>query len=233
MPCVYYVKLSKMPSREKRPTCFFLASNPPPRRRSIKLVIAKRWNDHYGLVDDEESHGYFPLPHQAVVNTNARQDPIRPIDPRQWIVQTNAVFMRRRSSLSPPPAASSTLSSSPPHSPCENHGVKSKSSHTVGSHLTPRFHRPRISLRSQSNAQFRHGNDLPCYATDSVGPGHSRSPVAEDHPEEFLSRFGSRTLVVQARRWVHRQARCERIRLCAARTWLHPASHRRPADTRF
>lgn len=47
-------------------------------------------------------------------NNHARQDPIRPIDPRQWVAQTNAVLMRRRTSLSPPPvAASSTLSSSP------------------------------------------------------------------------------------------------------------------------
>jgi hypothetical protein len=95
--------------------------------RSIKLVIAKRWNDHRGLMEDDESHGYFPFPHQAVVNNNARQDSIRPIDPRQWVAQTNAVLMRRRSSLSPPPgAASSTLSSSPPNSPNDNHGVKSK-----------------------------------------------------------------------------------------------------------
>lgn len=75
--------------------------------------------------DDNESNSYFPLPHQAIINNNARQDPIRPIDPRQWVAQTNAVFMRRRSSLSPPPAASSTLSSSPSNSP-HNSGVKSK-----------------------------------------------------------------------------------------------------------
>jgi len=59
------------------------------------------------------------------MNNNARQDAIRPIDPRQWIAQTNAVFMRR-SSLSPPPAASSTLSSSPLNSPHNNSGIKSK-----------------------------------------------------------------------------------------------------------
>jgi hypothetical protein len=59
-------------------------------------------------------------------NNNVRQDQIRPIDPRQWIAQTNAVFMRRRSSLSPPPAASSTLSSSPSNSPHNNSGIKSK-----------------------------------------------------------------------------------------------------------
>jgi hypothetical protein len=94
--------------------------------RTIKLVIAKRWNDHQGLMDDDESNGYFPLPHQAIMNTNTRQDPIRPIDPRQWIAQTNAVLMRRRSSLSPPPVASSTLSSSPSNSPHNNSGVKSR-----------------------------------------------------------------------------------------------------------
>jgi hypothetical protein len=78
-------------------------------------------------MDDDESNGYFPLPHQAIMNNNARQDPIRPIDPRQWVVQTNAVLMRRRSSLSPPPpAASSTLSSSPSNSPHNNSGVKSR-----------------------------------------------------------------------------------------------------------
>jgi hypothetical protein len=93
--------------------------------RSIKLVIAKRWNDH-GLMDDDESQGYFPLPHQAIMNNNARQDPIRPIDPRQWVVQTNALLLRRRSSLSPPPPASSTLSSSPSNSPQNNSGIKSK-----------------------------------------------------------------------------------------------------------
>lgn len=86
--------------------------------KSIKLVIAKRWNDH-GIMDDDESQGYFPLPHPAVMANHARQDPIRPIDPRQWIAQTNAVLLRRRSSLSPPPAASSTLSSSPPQSPAD------------------------------------------------------------------------------------------------------------------
>jgi hypothetical protein len=96
--------------------------------RSIKLVIAKRWNDHHGLMDDDddESNAYFPLPHQAIMNNNARQDPIRPIDPRQWIAQTNALFMRRRSSLSPPPPASSTLSSSPSNSPQNNNDIKSK-----------------------------------------------------------------------------------------------------------
>lgn len=102
--------------------------------RSIKLVIAKRWNDHQGIMDDSESQGYFPLPHPSLMNNNARQDPIRPIDPRQWVAQTNAVLMRRRSSLSPPPAASSTLSSSPPHSPCQNNSGKSKS---CPSHITP------------------------------------------------------------------------------------------------
>jgi hypothetical protein len=62
-----------------------------------------------------------------MINNNARQDSIRPIDPRQWIAQTNAVLMRRRSSLSPPPpAASSTLSSSPSNSPHNHRGVKSK-----------------------------------------------------------------------------------------------------------
>jgi hypothetical protein len=76
--------------------------------------------------DDDESNAYFPLPHQAIMNNNARQDPIRPIDPRQWIAQTNAVFMRRRSSLSPPPPASSTLSSSPSNSPQNNNDIKSK-----------------------------------------------------------------------------------------------------------
>lgn len=81
--------------------------------KSIKLVIAKRWNDHHGLLDDNESDAYFPFPHQAMMNNNARQDPIRPIDPRQWVAQTNAVLMRRRTSLSPPRlAANSTLSSS-------------------------------------------------------------------------------------------------------------------------
>jgi hypothetical protein len=62
------------------------------------------------------------------MNNNARQDPIRPIDPRQWIAQTNAVLMRRRSSLSPPPpaAASSTLSSSPSNSPHHHSGIQSK-----------------------------------------------------------------------------------------------------------
>ncbi|UJR27937.1 hypothetical protein I4U23_009197 [Adineta vaga] len=97
--------------------------------KSIKLVIAKRWNDHHGFMDDDESDGYFPLPHQAIMNNNnknnnPRQDPIRPIDPRQWVAQTNAVFMRRRSSLSPPPVASSTLSSSPSNSPHNHSGVK-------------------------------------------------------------------------------------------------------------
>ena len=88
-----------------------------PSSRSIKLVIAKRWNDHHGLLDDNESDAYFPLPHQAIMNNNARQDPIRPIDPRQWVAQTNAVLMRRRTSLSPPRlAANSTLSSSSPSS---------------------------------------------------------------------------------------------------------------------
>ena len=91
------------------------------------MVIAKRWNDHAGFVDDNESQGYFPYPHQAMMNNHARQDPIRPIDPRQWVAQTNAVLMRRRTSLSPPPpAASSTLSSSPSHSPHNPHGIKSK-----------------------------------------------------------------------------------------------------------
>jgi segment polarity protein dishevelled len=90
--------------------------------KSIKLVIAKRWNDHQGLLDDDDSHGYYPFPHQAVMNNNVRQDPIRPIDPRQWIAQTNAVLMRRRSSLSPlPPAASSTLSSSSTSNSPHNH----------------------------------------------------------------------------------------------------------------
>ncbi|CAF4395875.1 unnamed protein product, partial [Adineta steineri] len=92
--------------------------------KSIKLVIAKRWNDHNGLLDDDESNGYFPLPHQVIMNNNARQDPIRPIDPRQWVAQTNAVLLRRHSSLSPPPAASSTLSSSPSNSPHNSSGIK-------------------------------------------------------------------------------------------------------------
>lgn len=71
-------------------------------------------------------NGYFPLPNQAIINNNARQDPIRPIDPRQWVAQTNAVLMRRRSSLSPPhPAVSSTLSSSSSSSPPNNSGIKS------------------------------------------------------------------------------------------------------------
>jgi hypothetical protein len=96
--------------------------------RSIKLVIAKRWNDHHGIMDgDGDSQGYFPLPHPALMhNNNPRQAPIRPIDPRQWVAQTNAVLLRRRSSLSPPPAASSTLSSSSSsQSPYENHHGKS------------------------------------------------------------------------------------------------------------
>ena len=76
-------------------------------------------------MDDDESQGYFPLPHPAVMANHARQDPIRPIDPRQWIAQTNAVLLRRRSSLSPPPAASSTLSSSPPQSPADRQRGKS------------------------------------------------------------------------------------------------------------
>ncbi|CAF5108944.1 unnamed protein product [Rotaria magnacalcarata] len=96
--------------------------------KSIKLVIAKRWNDHHGLINDDEMNGYFPFQHQAARNNNTRQDPIRPIDPRQWIAQTNAVLMRRRSSLSPPPppAVSSTLSSSSSNSPHTTSGVKSK-----------------------------------------------------------------------------------------------------------
>ncbi|CAF2134174.1 unnamed protein product [Rotaria magnacalcarata] len=94
--------------------------------KSIKLVIAKRWNDHHGLINDDEMNGYFPFQHQAARNNNTRQDPIRPIDPRQWIAQTNAVLMRRRSSLSPPPppAVSSTLSSSSSNSPHTTSGVK-------------------------------------------------------------------------------------------------------------
>lgn len=95
------------------------------------MVIAKRWNDHAGLIDDNESQGYFPFPQQAMMNNHARQDPIRPIDPRQWVAQTNAVLMRRRTSLSPPPpAASSTLSSSSSQSPHNSHGIKSKIFHT-------------------------------------------------------------------------------------------------------
>ncbi|CAF0934614.1 unnamed protein product [Rotaria sp. Silwood1] len=93
--------------------------------KSIKLVIAKRWNDHHGIINDDEMNGYFPFPHQAMMNNNTRQEPIRPIDPRQWVAQTNAVLMRRRSSLSPPPpAASSTLSSSSSNSPHNNSGIK-------------------------------------------------------------------------------------------------------------
>ncbi|CAF3558926.1 unnamed protein product [Rotaria sordida] len=92
--------------------------------KSIKLVIAKRWNDHYGIINDDEMNGYFPFPHQAVMNNNTRQEPILPIDPRQWVAQTNAVLMRRRSSLSPPPAVSSTLSSSSSNSPHNNSGIK-------------------------------------------------------------------------------------------------------------
>jgi hypothetical protein len=62
------------------------------------------------------------------MNNNVRQDSIRPIDPRQWVAQTNAVLMRRRSSLSPlPPAASSTLSSSSTsNSPHNHNGIQSK-----------------------------------------------------------------------------------------------------------
>lgn len=93
--------------------------------RSIKLVIAKRWNDH-GIMDDDESQGYFPLPHPAIMANRARQDQIRPIDPRQWVAQTNAALLRRRSSLSPPPAASSTLSSSPSQSPGDRQRGKSE-----------------------------------------------------------------------------------------------------------
>ena len=91
-------------------------------------MIAKRWNDHHELMDDDASQGYFPLPHPALMNNNnPRQDAIRPIDPRQWIAQTNAVLMRRRNSLSPPPVASSTLSSSPSHSPNNSNQGKSES----------------------------------------------------------------------------------------------------------
>ena len=62
------------------------------------------------------------------MNNNIRQDPIRPIDPRQWVAQTNAVLMRRRSSFSPLPVVNSVLSSSSSssNSPHNNSGIKSK-----------------------------------------------------------------------------------------------------------